>query len=117
MKRKPNSTNTNQKSSNPSTKQKSQYLCDEKYVEEKLITKYLKKGFESLSIEELALTIISPTFESRILQAFRLFYAIRVLPFPRRKHRKEQSYLQVQHTRYQVLFASPLSSQLLLDTF
>ena len=64
MKRKPNSTNTNQKSSKPSTKQKSQYLCDEKYVEEKLITKYLKKGFESLSIEELALTIISPTFES-----------------------------------------------------
>ena len=62
MKRK--STNTNQKSSNPSTKQKSQYLRDEKYVEEKLITKYLKKGFESLSIEELALTIISPTFES-----------------------------------------------------
>ena len=64
MKRKPNSITTSIKPSNQSTKQKSQYLRDEKYVEDKLIAKYLKKGFESLSIEELAITIISPTFES-----------------------------------------------------
>ncbi len=42
---------------------KSSYLKDEKHVEKKIIEKYLKSGFESLSLEELALTIISPSFE------------------------------------------------------
>ncbi len=39
---------------------KSSYLKDEKHVEKKIIEKYLKSGFESLSLEELALKIISP---------------------------------------------------------
>ena len=40
------------------------YLKDSKHVEKKIIEKYLQKGFESLSVEELAVTLISPTFES-----------------------------------------------------
>ena len=42
---------------------KSSYLKDQKHVENKIIEKYLKSGFESLNIEELAITIISPSFE------------------------------------------------------
>ncbi len=42
---------------------KSSYIKDEKQVVKKLIEKYLKSGFESLSLEELAITIINPLFE------------------------------------------------------
>jgi hypothetical protein len=38
-------------------------LKDEKYADDRIILKLLKKGFESLSVEELAVTAISPTFE------------------------------------------------------
>lgn len=37
---------------------------DEKYAEDRIIAKLMKKGFESLTIEELAVTMISPTFEA-----------------------------------------------------
>ena len=40
------------------------YLKDSQHVEKKIIEKYLQKGFESLSVEELATTLVSPTFES-----------------------------------------------------
>ena len=40
------------------------YQKDSKHAEKKIIEKYLQKGFESLSVEELAITLISPTFES-----------------------------------------------------
>ena len=42
---------------------KSSYFKDEKHVEKKIIEKYLKSGFESLSLEELAITIINASFE------------------------------------------------------
>ncbi len=42
---------------------KNLYSKDEKYAEEKIIEKIQKKGFESLSIEELAMTMINPNFE------------------------------------------------------
>ena len=62
-------TNTSQKkSANINIKNKNDktdlYLKDTKYVEKKIIEKYLQKGFESLSVEELAQTLISPTFET-----------------------------------------------------
>ncbi len=37
---------------------------DEKFADEKLIAKIRKKGIESLTLEEMACTLISPTFES-----------------------------------------------------
>ena len=40
------------------------YKKDSKHVEKKIIEKYLQKGFESLSVEELAFTLINPTFET-----------------------------------------------------
>ena len=40
------------------------YEKDSKHVQKKIIEKYLQKGFESLSVEELAFTLIEPTFES-----------------------------------------------------
>ena len=55
--------NKNSKVSNSNNKTDS-YLKDAKHVEKKIIEKYLQKGFESLSVEELAVTLISPTFES-----------------------------------------------------
>ena len=62
-------TNTSKKkSANINIKNKNDktdlYLKDTKYVEKKIIEKYLQKGFESLSVEELAQTLISPTFET-----------------------------------------------------
>jgi ankyrin repeat protein len=39
------------------------YEKDEKYAEDRIIQKVMKKGFESLSLEELAVTLISPSFE------------------------------------------------------
>lgn len=61
MKRKVYTANTNLK---PQHSLKEQYLRDEKYAEEKIINKYIHKGFDALAIEELAVTIISPTFEA-----------------------------------------------------
>ena len=60
------SSNINIKNKNISEKKDKTdlYLKDSKYVEKKIIEKYLQKGFESLSVEELAQTLISPTFES-----------------------------------------------------
>ena len=56
---------TNIKSKNADSKNKTDlYLKDSKHVEKKIIEKYLQKGFESLSVEELAVTLISPTFET-----------------------------------------------------
>ena len=52
---------------NNSQKQNS-YSKDERYAEEKIIEKIQKKGFESLSIEELAMTIINPNFEENFLK-------------------------------------------------
>ena len=40
------------------------YKKDSAHVEKKIIEKYLQKGFESLSVEELAFTLINPTFET-----------------------------------------------------
>ena len=40
------------------------YKKDSQHVEKKIIEKYLQKGFESLSVEELAFTLINPTFET-----------------------------------------------------
>ena len=40
------------------------YEKDSRHVQKKIIEKYLQKGFESLSVEELAFTLIEPTFES-----------------------------------------------------
>jgi len=37
---------------------------DEKFADDKIIAKIKKKGFESLTLEECACTLISPTFES-----------------------------------------------------
>jgi len=37
---------------------------DEKYADDKIIAKLKKKGFEALTLEEMACTLISPTFES-----------------------------------------------------
>ena len=58
--------NTNLKPKRPSSSETKieKSLRDEKYAESKIIQKYLKKGFESLAIEELAVTLISPTFEA-----------------------------------------------------
>ena len=58
--------NTNLKPKRPSSSENKieKSLRDEKYAESKIIQKYLKKGFESLAIEELAVTLISPTFEA-----------------------------------------------------
>ena len=61
MKRKVYTANTNLK---PQHSLKEQYLRDEKYAEEKIINKYTHKGVDALAIEELAVTIISPTFEA-----------------------------------------------------
>lgn len=58
------STNLKPKQQSSSSNTKDQYLRDEKYAESKIIEKYLKKGFASLAVEELAVTLISPTFES-----------------------------------------------------
>ena len=58
---------TNMKIKKPTTESKGKtdlFLKDSKHVEKKIIEKYLQKGFESLSVEELAVTLISPTFES-----------------------------------------------------
>ena len=49
--------------SKKSENNKNAYSKDEKYAEEKIIEKIQKKGFESLSIEELAMTMINPSFE------------------------------------------------------
>ena len=67
MKRKVYTANTNLKPQHPQSHShslKEQYLRDEKYAEEKIINKYIHKGFDALAIEELAVTIISPTFEA-----------------------------------------------------
>ena len=45
------------------SKKQNSYSKDERYAEEKIIEKINKKGFESLSIEELAMTMINPNFE------------------------------------------------------
>jgi ankyrin repeat protein len=39
-------------------------MKDEKYGEDHIISKLQKKGFECLSLEEMAVTLISPTFEA-----------------------------------------------------
>ena len=59
--------NVNAKTNLKSNKQKDEvkgemYQKDSQHVEKKIIQKYMQKGFESLSIEELAVTLISPTF-------------------------------------------------------
>ena len=48
---------------NNNNRNNSTYQKDTKYAESKIISKYLKTGFESLTVEELAVTLISPTFE------------------------------------------------------
>ena len=49
----------------PDSKNKTDlYEKDSKHVQKKIIEKYLQKGFESLSVEELAFTLINPTFEA-----------------------------------------------------
>ena len=67
MKKKINTTQTNNNykpKKNPDSKNKTDlYQKDSKHVEKKIIEKYLQKGFESLSVEELAFTLINPTFE------------------------------------------------------
>ena len=40
------------------------YEKDSKHAQKKIIEKQLQKGFESLSVEELAFTLIEPSFES-----------------------------------------------------
>ena len=68
MKRKINITPSNKTyipKKNPDSKNKTDlYEKDSKHVQKKIIEKYLQKGFESLSVEELAFTLINPTFES-----------------------------------------------------
>ena len=44
------------------------YEKDEKYAQEKIIAKVIKKGFESLTLEEVAVTLISPNFEEEYYQ-------------------------------------------------
>ena len=75
MKKRPQTSNSNQKNSSRQNNIKSKnradskgktdlYLKDSKHAEKKIIEKYLQKGFESLTVEELAVTLISQTFES-----------------------------------------------------
>ena len=68
MKRKINTTQANNNiktKKRPDSKNKTDlYQKDSKHVEKKIIEKYLQKGFESLSVEELAFTLINPTFEN-----------------------------------------------------
>ena len=68
MKKRPQSSNSNVKISSrqkgDSKGKTDLYLKDSKHVEKKIIEKYLQKGFESLTVEELAFTLINPTFES-----------------------------------------------------
>ena len=68
MKRKINITPSNKTyipKKNPDSKNKTDlYKKDSKHVQKKIIEKYLQKGFESLSVEELAFTLINPTFEA-----------------------------------------------------
>ena len=69
MKKRINSAQTNNNNYKPKKRSDSNnktdlYQKDSKHVEKKIIEKYLQKGFESLSIEELAFTLINPTFET-----------------------------------------------------
>ena len=68
MKRKINITPSNKTyipKKNPDSKNKKDlYEKDSKHVQKKIIEKYLQKCFESLSVEELAFTLIEPSFES-----------------------------------------------------
>ena len=69
MKKKINSSQINNNNYKPKKRPDSNnktdlYQKDSKHVEKKIIEKYLQKGFESLSVEELAFTLINPTFET-----------------------------------------------------
>ena len=65
MKKKTQNNNNYKPKKSPNSKNKTDlYQKDSKHVEKKIIEKYLQKGFESLSVEELAFTLINPTFET-----------------------------------------------------
>ena len=63
MKKRPTTSKSSNKKNNNNNKN-DLYLKDSKHVEKKIIEKYLQKGFESLTVEELATTLVSPTFEA-----------------------------------------------------
>ena len=65
MKKKTQVNNNYKPQKRPDSKNKTElYKKDSKHVENKIIEKYLQKGFESLSVEELAFTLINPSFET-----------------------------------------------------